>query len=170
MARQKLGKTSGKIKKSSPKKSTYKRKRMGASGKLEPVLMNGLAVGGGIVAIRELSILAGTMFPTLQASPLMTGVAEIAIGGLAAWKGKGGFIMYAGLGAMGNGIMTVLNGAGVIGAGPQTMTYNFANRRAMGDPRLKFVAGPETRIGSFPNNFASVAGNGVGARKRRYTS
>jgi hypothetical protein len=174
MARQKLGKTSGKKRKKSAPRKARRGRRMGASGKLEPVLMNGAAVGAGIVAMRELSILAGTIAPTLMASPMLVGIAEIAAGGLAAWKGGGGFISYMGLGGMGNGIMTVLNGAGIIGAGPQTIQYPVVNRRVMGDPRLQFVAGPQTRIGagmgSYPNNFSAVAGPGIGARKKRYTS
>lgn len=169
MARHKLAKTSGKKRKKTGPKRVTPRRRVGASGKLQPVLMNGAAVGAGIVAIREISILAGGLFPSLMASPVMTGIAEIAIGGFAAWKGKNGFILYMGLGAIGNGIMTVLNGMGVIGGPPQTMAYQYANRRTMGDPRLQFVAGPTTRIGSYPNNFAMVAGAGIG-RKRRYAS
>lgn len=168
MPRHKITSVSGKRRRKSPKKA-HRRRRVGASGsKLQPILMDGLAVGVGIVGMRELSILAGQMFPTLMGSPVITGAAEIVVGGLLAWKSKNGFIRYAGLGGVGNGIMTVLNGAGVIGAGPQTMTYSF-NRRGMGDPRLKFVAGPQTRIGSFPNNFSEVAGPGRVA-KRRYTS
>ena len=169
MARHKMG--SGKKRKSGAKKSTHRRRRIGASGKLEPVLMNAAGVGAGVVAIREVSILAGSLFPSLQASPVLTGIAELGIGILTAWKAKGGFLTYMGLGAAGNGVMTILNGAGIIGAGPATMTYQFNNRRAMGDPRLQFVAGPTTRIGDFPNNFPMVAGaGGIGARKKRYTS
>jgi hypothetical protein len=168
MARQKLGKASGKRKRKAAPKRATRRRRVGASGKIEPVLMNGLAVGAGIVGMRELSILAGTMAPSLMASPMLTGILEIGVGGLLAWKGKSGFLTYVGLGGMGNGLMTVLNGAGIIGAGPQTIQYPVVNRRAMGDPRLKFVAGATTRIGSFPNNFNAVAG--IGARKKRFTS
>jgi hypothetical protein len=168
MARHKMGKTSGRKKSTTGAKRSHRRKRVGASGKLEPTLMNGLAVGGGIVAMRELSILAGGVFPSLMASPMITGIVQVAAGGLLAWKGKNGFLMYMGLGGMGNGIMTVLNGAGIIGAAPQQLTYQFANRRQMGDPRLQFVAGPQTRIGSYPNTFAAVAG--PKRHKNRYSS
>jgi len=170
MARHKMSKASGK-KSSVGKKKHHKaprRRRMGASGKLESVIMDGLAVGGGMLAMNEISILAGSMFPSLMASPVTTGIAEIAVGVLAAWKGKAGWLRLAGLGAIGNGVITIGKGTGMIGAGPQTMSYQFVNRRAMGDPRLKFVAGPTTRIGSFPNNFANVAG--IGARRKRYSS
>jgi len=170
MARQKLSGTK-KHKKTGAKKTTHRRKRIGASGKLETVAMNGVAVGAGVIGIREISILAGSMAPSLMASPVITGLLEVAIGGLTAWKSKSGFLMYAGLGAIGNGLMTIANGAGIIGAPPQTMAYNFANRRTMGDPRLQFVAGPGTRVGSYPNNFSAVAGIGAaGGRKRRFTS
>lgn len=145
---------------------THRRRRMGASGKLQPILMDGLAVGAGVVAIRELSILAGQQFTSLMASPIETGIGEIVIGGFAAWKAKSGFLRLMGLGAMGEGVMTVLNGAGVIGA-PRAVSYQYVNRRMMGDPRLKFVAGAAqtTRIGAYPNTFGVVAG-----RKRRYSS
>ena len=168
MARHKMGKKSSKKKVAA--KPAKGRRRVGAAGRFEPTLMNGLLVGGGMIAMNELSILAGTMFPSLMANPLMTGIAEFGVGALAAWKGKSSWLMYMGLGAMGNGLYTIGKGTGMIGAAPQTMTYNFQNRRIMGDPRLQFVAGPTTRIGSFPNNFAPVAGiNGPG-RKRRYIS
>jgi hypothetical protein len=167
MARHKMGKkksVSGK-KKAAPRR----RRRVGAaSGSIETLAMNGAAVGTGIVAAREVSILLGTFMPSLQASPILTGLGQVAIGGFAAWKFNNGFVRYAGLGMVGNGIMTVLNGAGVIGAAPQTMAYNFVNRREMGDPRLQFVAGPTTRIGSYPNQFGLVAG--AGGRKKRYVS
>lgn len=170
MARQKLSGTI-KRKKTGAKKSTHRRRRIGASGSIQTVAMNGVAVGAGVVAIREIAILAGSMVPSLMATPVMNGIVQIAIGGFAALKGKSGFLMYAGLGAMGNGVMTVLNGAGIIAGPPQQMSYNFANRRTMGDPRLQFVAGPGTRVGSYPNNFSSVAGIGAaGGRKRRFTS
>jgi hypothetical protein len=152
-------------------KKTRRRRRVGASGKFEPVLMNGIAVGTGIVAVRELSILGGQLFPSLMGTPVITGVIEGAIGGVVAYMAKNGFVRFAGLGAIGNGIMTILQGAGVIGAPPQTMAFNFQNRRQMGDPRLKFVAGQTTRIGSgmgsTSNNFGFVAGP---ARKRRFSS
>lgn len=169
MARHKMGKASGTKRKTGPKKA-HRRKRVGSSGKLEPVIMNGLAVGGGIVAMNEISVIAGSLFPSLQASPVITGLVEIAIGAVAAWKGKSGWLMYAGLGGMGNGVYTLGKGFGVIGAAPRTMTYQYANRRAMGDPRLQFVAGPTTRIGSYPNNFSMVAGIGAKGRKARYSS
>lgn len=172
MARHKMGKTTGKKRKSTGAKKSHRRRRVGASGKFESVLFDGLAVGGGIVAMRELSILAGGMFPTLMASPVYTGIAEVGVGLLAAWKGKAGWLRLAGLGGAGNGVMTILNGAGIIGAAPQQISYQYANRNRMGDPRLQFVAGPTTRIGAsgFPNNFGLVAGAGVGGRKKRYSS
>ena len=129
--------------------------------------MNGLAAGGGAVAINEVSILAGSLFPSLQATPIMTGVVQIGVGAFAAMEGKNGWLMYAGIGAFAVGVANLLKSAGVIGAAPQTMAYDFQNRKMMGDPRLQFVAGPTSRIGSFPNNFPMVAGPG---RKKRYTS
>lgn len=176
MARQKVGTVAGKKrKKSVGKKATpaRRRRRVGASGSIEPLLMNGLAVGGGVIAAREVSILAGGMFPSLMASPVMTGAFQLVAGGLTAYMSKSGWLRFLGLGAMGEGLMTVANGFGVIGSAPRQMSYSFQNRRIMGDPRLQFVAGPETRIGAYPNMFSTVAGNGIGAghvRKRRYTS
>lgn len=164
MARQKVGSTKKRRKTVGKKRRSTHRRRVGASGGIEPIVMNGLAVGVGIVAARELAILAGSLAPSLMASPIVTGAGEIAVGGVTAYMSKNGFVRLAGLGAIGNGIMTILNGAGIIG-GPQTMQYQFANRRQMGDPRLQFVAGPQTRIGSYPNNFGQVAG-----RKKRYAS
>lgn len=177
MARHKISKRStGRKRVAGPKKHHHRggrRRRVGASGKLQPILMDAVAVGAGIVGAREISILAGGMFPTLMASPVEVGIGETALGVLLAWKAKNGFLRLAGMGAAGNGIMTVLNGMGVIGA-PKTMTYQFANRRVAGGPsRLQFVAGgaQTTRIGAYPNNFSAVAGaGGIGARKRRYTS
>jgi hypothetical protein len=178
MARRKIKKSSGRKAVAGTKKhhKGTRRRRVGASGKLQPVLMDAVAVGAGIVGARELSILAGGMFPTLMASPTEVGIGETALGVLLAWKAKNGFLRLAGMGAAGNGIMTILNGMGVIGA-PKTMTYQFANRRVAGGnpPRLQFVAGAQTtRIGAYPNNFsavAGIAGGAVGAtRKRRFTS
>lgn len=150
---------------SGPKRST-RRRRLGASGKVESIAVDVLAVGGGIIGMRELSIMAGSMFPSLMATPTTTGIAEVVIGGLIAWKAKPGWLRLAGMGGAGNGLMTILNGLGVIG-GPKTMSYQYANRR-IGDPRLQFIAGPTTRIGSFPNNFSMVAGRNT--RKPRYSS
>jgi hypothetical protein len=171
MARHKMSKTGGKKRKSTTgaKKST-RRRRVGASGKLEPILMNGAAVGAGVVAAREASILAGSLFPSLMASPMITGLFQVGLGGVTAYMSKNGFVRFMGLGAMGEGVMTALTATGVIGA-PQTMSYSFQNRRQMGDPRLQFVAGPTTRIGSYPNNFGLVAGIGAHrGRKPRYAS
>lgn len=167
MARQKLGKTGGKRKKTGPKKTGRKR-RMSGSGKVESVLMDGLAVSGGLLAANEAAILMGSLFPTLMANPFEVGIAEAAVGFLAAWKGKAGWLRLAGLGFIANGAYTVFKGTGAIGAAPQTMSYNFVNRRAIGDSRIKFVAGPTTRIGSYPNNFSMVAG--AKTRKPRYAS
>lgn len=165
MARHAMGK---KKSKSKAKKPT-KRRRVGAGGgKLKTLAMNIIAVGGGLVAMNEVAILGGSAFPSLMASPITTGLIEVAAGALLAYEGKSGWMMFAGLGAAANGLYTILKGTGAIGAGPQTMSYQFANRRAMGDPRLQFVAGPTTRIGSFPNNFASVAGRS--SARKQFTS
>lgn len=168
MARHKLAKTGAKRKHHA--KRSHRRRRVGAAGSVSTLLMNGLSVGGGAVAVNELSILAGNMFPSLMASPVLTGIVEIGLGFFTAMQAKTGWLMYAGLGAMGNGVITVGKGTNMIGGPPQTMSYQFANRRALGDPRLQFIAGmggPTTRIGDYPNNFPVVAGRET---KRRYTS
>lgn len=168
MARHKLS-TGKKKKHTGAKKVTHRRKRVGASGKVQSVVMDGAAVGGGMILMREGAIVAGHFFPQLQAKPVWVGVGQAAIGLFAAMKGTQGWMRYAGMGAFGMGLLTVGNGLGIIGGPPATMSYDYVNRRMGGDPRLQFIAGPETRIGGFPNNFNLVAGVGA-ARKRRYTS
>jgi hypothetical protein len=151
-----------------PRKSRRRRK-MGAAGSLEPILMNGAAVGVGVVAARELSILLGVMMPSLAGTPIMTGAIQIGAGLAAAMMAPNGFVSYMGLGAMGEGIMTAIVGTGIISGPPQTMTYAY-NRRQMGDPRLQFVAGPYTRIGSPPNPIPVVAGYTQRSKKRSFLS
>jgi hypothetical protein len=133
--------------------------------------MNGLGVGAGVIAAREGSILLGSFIPSLMASPMITGAVETAAGLATAIMSKNGFLMYMGLGIMGNGIMTMVQGTGVISGPPALESYAY-NRRQMGDSRLQFVAGPMTRIGSPPSPIAVVAGAGIGAgrKKRCYVS
>jgi hypothetical protein len=172
MARHKMG-TKRKKKKTATRST--RRRRVGAgSGKIETVVMNGVAVAAGQLAANELAILMGSFFPSLQASPMIDGAIQAAGGLLLSYKGKSGFLSYMGYGIAANGVYTILKGAGVIN-GPSQSSY-MVNRRQMGDPRLQFVAGPQTRIGSYPNNFKAVAGAATGQpmgsahRKPRYSS
>lgn len=144
-----------------------RRRRIGAAGSsIEMVLKKGVGVGAGVVAARELGVLAGNFISSLTPTSVTTSIVQMGIGVAAMKFSKNGFVNDMGAGAFGEGILSLLQNTKVISGIGSSSSYSY--RRQMGDPRLQFVAGPTDRIGSPPNPIPVVAG--AGRRKRQYVS
>lgn len=164
MAKFKIGKAKARprAKVNGMRKTRKRRRSIGGVDGIMGMAKDALAVTAGAVGGREIAILAGQMIPSLQANPMWVGLGQVGIGLFLVKEGKGGFLSKVGWGLVGNGGTTAIVATHII-AGPPA-TYMF-NRKTMGDPRLQYVAGPQTRIGSVYTGFPQVAG--PANRKRR---
>jgi hypothetical protein len=160
MAKYKMTKSTGVGKVAKKKGGKRKKRGVGAVGSgWMPVIEFAVGVGLGVIAGREGATLIGSMIPSAMANPMLVGVGEAAGGVLLAKEAKAPFVKGIGYGIAGNGLTTVVVSTGII-SGPNNMVYRLNGvKKPMGN--IKFVAGPQTRIGTLGNsNLAMVAGNG----------
>ena len=91
-----------------------RRRRIGAMDDMGKSLEQYLAVGIGAVVGREIAVMAGNMFPSLQANPLVFGLGEMAVAYVIPKFVKGPFMANAALGMAGNGFVTAVVATGII--------------------------------------------------------
>lgn len=133
-------------------------RRMSGAKDIGGMAMNALALGLGAIGGRELNTIIVKQFPSF--SPLMSGLAQAAIGFILPKFVKSPFVTFLGYGLVSNGIMVSAVSLGVIqGIGMITdrMAYNIplngtsrvnviAGTRMAGTNALNTVTGPQSRV------------------------
>jgi hypothetical protein len=100
-----------------------RRKKIGAAGDMEGMLMTAVGLVAGSVAARELNTLIVTNFTSLP--PIASGIGQMALGFILPMVAKNNkFITDMGYGMIANGGMVTIVSAGLIsGETPRQMTY-----------------------------------------------
>ena len=134
------------------RKTTHRRRRrkINAASDIGGMIEQTGGIVLGAIGGREVAILLGNMMPSLQANPLMVGLAQVAGGLMLVKGGKGKFLSDVGYGLIANGGVTAVVATGIISGVGNTMAYRSNGTSNLpvvsGTSNLPVVSGTATRI------------------------